>query len=307
MAADDWTRPITGSPYPLALVAEGDNPLSSSTRFLGGLMFVIAVVSYMFVVPLINAGVAYAGYLVEAPRGDWAAYSKLAQSYGTVWGVLGAHLALGSLTLVVWAYLRFMHRRKMAWMWSVSPGVRWRYALACLGVAVVVVGAVGAYQWSVGPGWNPAGDWGWYAGVILVTTPFQALAEEVLFRGYLMWLFGSILRNVWFAIGATAVIFALFHGTQNPWLFGSRLVFGVLAGILVWKTGGLEAAVAIHVVNNLVAFAIAIGTGTLTQLRTTTEVGWTQAVSDVGMFAVAALGCWAIAVRLKVPAVVRPA
>jgi membrane protease YdiL (CAAX protease family) len=103
----------------------------------------------------------------------------------------------------------------------------------------------------------------------------------------------------------TAVVFALFHGVQNPWLFGSRLVFGLLAGILVWRTGGLEAAVAIHVINNLCALGLATVTGTVSDIRTMTEVGWTQGVSDVVMFGLSAVACWGIAVGMRVSTVVR--
>ena len=303
----EGTRPIAGSPYPLTLVAEGEDPRARGAIYMGVIMVIMVLAAYFVVVQLVNTAVVYLGYLVERPGTDWATYGGVAQAFGTPWGILGAHLGLGAMTLAVWALARTMHHRRMRWIWSVSPGVRWRYGVLCLGVAVIVVGAVTAYQWVTGPGWAAGTGWGWYAVVIVVTTPLQALAEEVMFRGYLMQAFGAIVRNVWVPILATALVFAAFHGLQNPWLFADRLLFGILAGVLVWRTGGLEAGIAIHIVNNLGAFGLGLATGTLSQLRTTTAVGWTQTVQDLTMFAICAVACWGIAVGLRVPMKVRQA
>jgi membrane protease YdiL (CAAX protease family) len=295
-----WTRPVAGAPYPLGLAEAPGEPVALTGR-LSGLVLVLAVlVGYFTVVTTVPSAVMYLGYLVDAPAGGWTAYATMAQGFGNVWGVAGAHLGLGAMTLVVWALYRFHHHRRLAWLWSVWPGVRWRYAVLCLAVALVVVGAVSVYHWLAGPGLHPLPGWGWYAAVIVATTPLQALAEEVMFRGYLMQAFGVVWSQPWFPIVATAVVFALFHGTQNPWLFGSRLVFGLVAGVLVWRTGGLEAPVAIHIVNNLCAFGLAVASGTLVQVRGATAVGWAQASLDVAMFAACALACWGLARALRV-------
>jgi len=296
-------RPIDSSPYPLCLVPRGQNPDQANVRFMGGAMVVLILAAYMIIVPLLNQAVIYLGFSLDRAT-DWTAYQQAASSFSNIWGVLASHLGLAAMIPVVWVFFHFLNRRRMAWMWSVSPGVRWRYGFLCFVTALVIVGAVAVYHWIAGGEWNPPPGWGWYALVIVVTTPFQALAEEVMFRGYLMQAFGAVVRNVWFPIVCTAVVFALFHGVQNPWLFSSRLVFGILAGILVWKTGGLEAGIAIHVANNLCAFALGLFTGTLSQMRTTTSVAWTQSFADVVMFAVCALVCWLIARGLRVPTLV---
>jgi membrane protease YdiL (CAAX protease family) len=265
------------------------------------MMAVMVLAAYMLIVPIVNTLIARLGFAMDSGGRDWADYAQVASEFGTVWGVFAAHLALGTMVLVVWVFMRFVHHAPLADIWSVLPGFRWKYAAVCAGVAVVIVGAVTAWHWVNSEGWAPMQSWGWYLVVIVLTVPLQAVAEEVMFRGYLMQTLGAVVRNEWFAIGATAVIFALFHGVQNPWLFGSRLVFGLVAGVLVWRTGGLEAGIAIHVVNNLCAFGLAVVTGTLVEIRTTTEVGWAQAVGDVGMFVACAVFCWIAAKKLKVP------
>jgi membrane protease YdiL (CAAX protease family) len=287
--------------YPLSGVSSQEAEATPTNRLMGLVMVVVMLTGYIVVVPVVNTAVTGLGFAVSGSGVSWQDYTVAASQFRNVWGLLAAHLGLAALVLVVWALFHFVHHRPLAWLWSVSPGVRWRYGLLCLIAAAIIMGAVTAFQASRGTGWNPPSDWGWYAVVIVATTPFQAMAEEVMFRGYLMQAFGTVVRQVWFPIIATAVIFALFHGVQNPWLFGSRLVFGLLAGVLVWRTGGLESAIAIHIVNNLCVFGLALFTGALVQARTMTEVGWGQAVSDVLIFAACSAACWGLARLLRVP------
>lgn len=100
-------------------------------------------------------------------------------------------------------------------------------------------------------------------GIVLLLVPLQAAAEEILFRGALMQALGAWLRNPWFAILVPAVGFGLAHfATYGLWGMLSVGVMGVVAAWLTWRTGGLEAAIALHVVNNLIAFgAMSSGLG----------------------------------------------
>jgi len=67
------------------------------------------------------------------------------------------------------------------------------------------------------------------------------------------------------AVLGPALIFALFHGLSQDWpVFFDRFAFGVVAGILVIHTGGLEAPIAMHVLNNFLAFGLALTFGDLT-------------------------------------------
>jgi hypothetical protein len=118
--------------------------------------------------------------------------------------------------------------------------------------------------------------------IVLLTTPFQAAGEEYVFRGYLLqaigsfWSFPSVPPWVarWLAIVITSVIFALGHGVQNFPLFFDRFMFGLIAGWLVVRTGGLEAGIAMHILNNFLAFGYALAFSDLTSSLTATEIGW---------------------------------
>ena len=74
----------------------------------------------------------------------------------------------------------------------------------------------------------------------------------------------------------------------------------MLAGILVLKTGGLEAGIAAHVVNNVVAYCYAVLSGTVVATHAITEIGWVElAWSLAGFGAFAAAAIW-IARRMRV-------
>lgn len=103
----------------------------------------------------------------------------------------------------------------------------------------------------------------------------------------------------WFGVIVSSVVFALLHGTQNLPLFVDRLAFGLLAAILVWRTGGLEAGIAAHVVNNVCAYVIAGLTSSIAALKAIKEIGWLDTVFDVGGFALFALLAYLFWTRLK--------
>lgn len=86
--------------------------------------------------------------------------------------------------------------------------------------------------------------------LVLVLTPFQAAAEEYVFRGYLLQLIGSWTRFAWIPVIVSVPLFAVAHG-YNVWGLIDVGLFALMAGYLVIRTGGLEAAIAAHTFNNV--------------------------------------------------------
>jgi len=142
-------------------------------------------------------------------------------------------------------------------------------------VASLVVGAFlpGDSNNTSGTAHVPTGQLLVTAVVILFTTPLQAIGEEYAFRGYLMQALGSLF-GTWVAVIATALMFAVAHGLQNFPLFFDRFAFGLLAGYLVVRSGGLEAGIALHILNNYVAFGFALLFGDITGTLNVQEVSW---------------------------------
>lgn len=152
-------------------------------------------------------------------------------------------------------------------IWSVALRIRWgliwRTALPAL-AALVVMNAIGfaleaalaAGRGGAAPPEAPVIDWGlaaWSAALILVLVPIQSAAEEMVFRGLLMQVIGSWLKSPWFAIVIPSVLFGFAH-IYDVWGWLSVVAMALIAGWISWRTGGLEAAISLHVINNWVAF-----------------------------------------------------
>jgi hypothetical protein len=92
--------------------------------------------------------------------------------------------------------------------------------------------------------------------VAVLLVPLQATAEEFFFRGYLAQTIGGWLKHPLFAILLPVPLFTISHPQYDVWGLIDVSVFAVVAGWLVWRTGGLEASIVAHVVNNTVIFVI---------------------------------------------------
>lgn len=95
--------------------------------------------------------------------------------------------------------------------------------------------------------------------ISLLMFPIQIALEEYLFRGYLMQHIGIYIKNAWFPLILTSILFGIMHGA-NPevakigWI---TMVFyigtGLLLGIMTLMDDGLELALGFHFGNNLMA------------------------------------------------------
>lgn len=211
------------------------------------------------------------------------AFTKASSLDHVTWqGMLYLNLSLAALVPVTWAIVRFVHRMRPRWLMSVEPGIRWGFFWACFGLAPVAMIAqlvVGAFLPSdpndLGASPNHITSTIVALGVVvLLTTPLQAIGEEYAFRGYANQAFGALTRHPWIAIVMSATVFALAHGLQNAPLFLDRFAFGLMAGYVVLRTGGLEAGIAMHIWNNLVAFGFALLLGNIDDSLNVSEISW---------------------------------
>ena len=98
------------------------------------------------------------------------------------------------------------------------------------------------------------------------------------------------------AVVVTAVLFTAAHGIwpwQSPALFVDRLAFGLVAGFLAVRTGGLEAGIASHAANNVVTFVFAAFTDTVGASLGVKDAPWPLVTIDVLKFAAfGAIALW---------------
>ena len=178
-------------------------------------------------------------------------------------------LLLGTIVLMLPCYVLaslIVNGRRVGLVSSAAGRLRWRWMLVCGLVALVLYGAFALIS-LVLPGAASTGEaapnpqWVVSLVLILVLVPFQSAAEEYVFRGFLMQAIGRWLRHPAWAILLPVPLFVMGHlydvlGQINVGLFA------VAAGWLAWRTGGLEAAIALHVVNNLSGFLLSLAAGT---------------------------------------------
>lgn len=239
---------------------------------------VLLLVLVFGVVPLVAGGVAFVTLLATGSSTAEASAVLDVTEEATPAGLALLNVIIAAAIPLTFLVTWWLHRLKPRWVSSVAPRLRWRYLLVCLVLSVVaLLASLGvALLLPVQAGDVPAGTVNDFTSrtrdflvVILLLTPLQAAGEEYLFRGYLTQAFGSL---VWgrrtsqaLAVLGPSLIFALFHGLSQDWpVFFDRFAFGVVAGILVIRTGGLEAPIAMHVLNNFLAFGLALAFGDLT-------------------------------------------
>jgi membrane protease YdiL (CAAX protease family) len=185
--------------------------------------------------------------------------------------LLMTNLSLIVAIPIVWAAWAVAHGLGRGWSSSVTGRLRWRLfrpltwrALVTLGVGVVATIGISLAEPGVGIT-GPVPGYGWLLLVVLLTTPLQSAAEEFVFRGYL-----SQTVAAWFrtertgavvAAVLTAALFSAAHAPPDVLTFLDRFVFGLAASWVTRLTGGLEAAIVLHAVNNVLVFLLAGAVG----------------------------------------------
>lgn len=154
--------------------------------------------------------------------------------------------------LSIWA----VHRIRPRYLSSVAGGLRWRWLLRC----VLVLSPLWAVYLTVSTITDPPqsgrpDQWVVLLVMGLLLTPWQAAAEEYAFRGWLTLNLGVYFARPLVAFAVPAVVaaaaFATAHGSPDPWILADLAVFSLVASIMTWRTGGLEAAIVLHTVNNV--------------------------------------------------------
>ncbi len=151
------------------------------------------------------------------------------------------------------------------------------------------------------------------AVVIVLLVPFQAAAEEYVFRGWLLQAVGSctlenarsgigrvfsaVFRTPWPGIVVGSALFTAGHG-YTSWGILDIFLFGAIAAWLAVRTGGLESSIALHVFNNLMAFLLPAAVGKLDMEQG--SVPWQVVLADVVPMVLYALVVVWLARRMRV-------
>ncbi|OUZ12489.1 hypothetical protein BHE97_01925 [Aeromicrobium sp. PE09-221] len=171
-----------------------------------------------------------------------------------------AMLSIIAMVPSVWSAAAIVWHRHARYLLSVEGRLRWGWLARCAVIAVVVLGvtiggAVALDASSGPPTYEFTGRSALMLVLILLLVPLQSAAEEYAFRGFGLQLIGSWVKSPVLPLLVTTLVFAAGH-IYEFWGLVDVAVFGLTAGWLTIRTGGLEAAIAVHVVNNVLLFAL---------------------------------------------------
>ena len=216
---------------------------------------------------------------------------------GTVswFGLLATNLSLIVLIPLSMLVARKLNRQAPGLLSSVAGRLRWRplawFAVAAVALELVMLAVIefGGVDLAGGErhGGGAAPDAAAVIAVTLLTSTFQAAGEEYFFRGYLLQAAGALVRSSIVAVLVTTILFTMAHGIwpwQSPALFLDRFAFGLVAGLLVVRTGGLEASIAAHAANNVVTFVFAALTNSVGASLGVKDAPWPLVTVDVVKF-----------------------
>lgn len=265
---------VTGIPYHRLML----NPLYTWWRPVFGALLIIAGWVLATIIALLPAQILHPD---AAGKVSWST-------------LLATNISLAALVPICIIVYQRVHQLPTGLLSSVRPGLRWRplawfavIAFACeLGLLTFALLMPAELETELS---GPASDAAAVIVVTLLTSCFQAAGEEYLFRGYLMQALGTVTRTIWFPIVTSAVLFTLAHGVwpwESPALFADRFAFGVIAGYLVIRTGGLEAGIAMHAANNVVTFVFAALTNSVSDSLQATDAPAALVIVDVFKFSV---------------------
>lgn len=218
-----------------------------------------------YLVASVGIGVVVAIVLIVSVPNDPVAAERwfddlLAGSTGSPW-VLA--VLLGSIALMLPAVLLSVLAtgpRPVGYLSSVQGRLRWGWLARVTAVAFALYGAVIVGTMALGLAGETtspslADDAVLSFVIVLLLVPLQATAEEYVFRGYLFQLVGSWTRFAIVPVLVSTPLFVVGH-VYDFWGLVDVAIFALMASYLVIRTGGLEAAIAAHVANNLVLFAL---------------------------------------------------
>ncbi|MHA7280421.1 CPBP family glutamic-type intramembrane protease [Arthrobacter sp. MDT2-2] len=148
---------------------------------------------------------------------------------------------------------------------SVAGRIRWRWLGLCAAAALAVflvslgistvLGFLFPEEAAAAPVQQETSTLLVLLALSILAVPFQAAAEEYVFRGFLMQAVGGWLRHPAFAILLPVPLFVVGH-LYDPLGQADVAIFAVFAGWISWRTGGLEAAIAVHAINNMTIFVL---------------------------------------------------
>lgn len=172
-------------------------------------------------------------------------------------------LSFGMLIVGVFVVIRFVHERPFRSLITPWQKMNWRRLGQGFGLWLLLVALASGVEYLLNPDiytfvLNPR-RFIPFAVAVLLLTPMQTTAEELLFRGYLLQATGHLSRNFWLLALINGIIFMAPH-LGNPELAADAILlplyyfsFGLFFAFVTLRDNSAELAIGAHAANNLYA------------------------------------------------------
>lgn len=230
---------------------------SSIGLYLGGLALLIVLYILGNLPMLLDIKLNFPGLLFDPEN------PVFISSYGSLRLLIGVLFPFVCIFFGLVCYLRYAHQRKWLHIFTTASAFRWKRFFA-FGSSLLILLTIMAFGETYLSGQTAALSWNFKAerffpllGVALLMVPFQAAAEELIFRVYALQGLFIRTKSVWWSVLISSVFFALVHvsnpeiSTLGPSLLLYYLMAGLFLALLTVQDDGLELALAFHVFNNL--------------------------------------------------------
>ncbi|TCK69039.1 hypothetical protein DFQ05_0550 [Winogradskyella wandonensis] len=205
----------------------------------------------------------FVAYLFSSPEDLEASYDLMKSWDSNLMLIINLGLFV-PLLLLLFVFVKYVHQRSILSLTTSRPKVDFKRIFFSFFLIVgftITTFAIGYYYDSsdIVYQFNP-GKFAILFVICVLLFPFQIGLEEYLFRGYLMQHIGVIVKNKWFPLLLTSVLFGIMH-SANPEVaeigYFKMMIFyvgtGLLLGIMTLMDEGLELALGFHLGNNLLA------------------------------------------------------
>ena len=220
------------------------------------------------------------------------------------------NLTFALLVLGVFIVVRFVHGRPFRSLITPAKQINWRRLGQGFGLWLLLVALASVVEYLLNPEiytvvFN-ARRFFPFALVVLLLTPMQTTAEELLFRGYLLQATGHLARNFWVLALVNGILFMVPH-LGNPELAASAILLplfylsiGAFFAFITLRDNSAELAIGAHAANNLYSALFANYTNSALQTESIFLVTELNAVFALISFWVIAVIFYQLLVRPKI-------
>jgi membrane protease YdiL (CAAX protease family) len=221
---------------------------------------------WMFVLTsLLISGIFILNFIIFlfTSKEDMAAAYEMMKSVPSNFSLIINLIPFAFLLGLLFVLVRYVHERSILSLTTARPKVDWKRSMFSFFLIIFITVLSFAISYYLNPSeiefqFHPT-KFALLLIISLLLFPFQIGLEEYLFRGYFMQHIGGMVRNRWFPLFFTSVMFGVAHSSNpevaelGPIVMVFYIGTGLLLGIMTLMDDGLELALGFHLGNNLMA------------------------------------------------------